>query len=75
VFRPTDAEIEAARRVVEAARGADRRGVGAFLVDGRMIDIPFIKRAESILGAAHRLGLLGAPDRAGHLQEREPRRD
>jgi citrate lyase subunit beta / citryl-CoA lyase len=70
VFRPTDAEIAAARRVVEAARGAERRGVGAFLVDGRMIDIPFIKRAESILGAARRLDLLGAPDRAGHMETR-----
>jgi citrate lyase beta subunit len=59
VFRPTDGEIAAARRVVEAAQGAERNGVGAFLVDGRMIDVPFIKRAESILGAARRLHLLG----------------
>jgi citrate lyase subunit beta / citryl-CoA lyase len=57
VFRPTDSEIAAALRVVEAARGAERSGVGAFLVDGRMIDIPFVKRAEAILGAARRLGL------------------
>lgn len=70
VFRPTDAEIAAARRVVEAARSAENRGVGAFLVDGRMIDIPFIKRAESILGAARRLGLLGASDQAGHMERR-----
>ena len=60
VFRPSDAEIAAALRVVEAARGAEASGVGAFLVDGRMIDIPFIKRAEAILGAARRLGLLPA---------------
>jgi citrate lyase subunit beta/citryl-CoA lyase len=57
VFRPTDTEISAARRIVEAARGAETSGVGAFLVDGRMIDDPFIKRAEAILGAARRLGL------------------
>jgi citrate lyase subunit beta/citryl-CoA lyase len=57
VFRPSDAEIAAALRVVEAARGAERDGVGAYLVDGRMIDIPFVKRAEAILGAARRLGL------------------
>lgn len=57
VFRPTDAEIAAALRVVEAARGAETNGVGAFLVDGRMIDGPFIRRAEAILGAARRLGL------------------
>ena len=61
VFRPTDAEIAAAKRVVEAARGAEQRGVGAYLVDGKMIDIPFVKRAEAILAAAHRLGLESAP--------------
>ena len=60
VFRPSDAEIAEARRVVEAARGAEAKGVGAFLVDGRMIDLPFIKRAEAILGAARRLGLPAA---------------
>ena len=60
VFRPSDAEIAAALRVVEATRGAEANGVGAFLVDGRMIDSPFIKRAEAILGAARRLGLLPA---------------
>ena len=60
VFRPNDAEIEAALRVVEAARGAEANGVGAFLVDGRMIDGPFIRRAEAIVGAARRLGLLPA---------------
>ncbi len=58
-FRPTDTEISAARRIVEAARGAETSGVGAFLVDGRMIDGPFIKHAEAILGAARRLGLAG----------------
>jgi citrate lyase subunit beta/citryl-CoA lyase len=61
VFRPTESEISAALRVIEAARGAERNGVGAFLVDGRMIDIPFVKRAEAILAAARRLGLTPAP--------------
>jgi citrate lyase subunit beta/citryl-CoA lyase len=60
VFRPADTEIAAALRVVEAARGAGAKGVGAFLVDGGMIDGPFIKRAEAILVAARRLGLLPA---------------
>jgi citrate lyase subunit beta/citryl-CoA lyase len=57
VFRPTDGEIAAAVRVVEAARGAEQAGAGAYLVDGRMIDAPFVRRAESILDAARRLGL------------------
>jgi len=57
VFRPTDAEIAGARRVVEAARTAEATGVGAYLVDGKMIDGPFVTRAESILAAARALGL------------------
>jgi citrate lyase subunit beta/citryl-CoA lyase len=56
-FRPTDTEISAALRIVEAARGAERNGVGAYLVDGRMIDMPFVRRAEAVLHAARRLGL------------------
>lgn len=58
VFRPTDAEIASALRVIEAARGAEASGVGAFLVDGRMIDLPFIERARTILRAARQLDLL-----------------
>jgi citrate lyase subunit beta / citryl-CoA lyase len=58
VFRPTDAEIAAAVRVVEAARGAETHGMGAFLVEGRMVDSPFIRRAGAIVDAASRLGLL-----------------
>jgi len=58
VFRPTDAEIAAALRVLEAARGAEAGGMGAFLVDGRMIDLPFVERARTILSAARQLDLL-----------------
>ena len=56
-FRPTDPEIAHARRVVAAAVDADAKGIGAFLVDGRMIDKPFLLRARAILDAARRLGL------------------
>ena len=59
VFRPSDADIAAAVRVVEAARDAETDGVGAFLVDGRMIDIPFVTRAEAV-SAARRFGLLSS---------------
>ena len=58
VFRPREAEIAAAIRVVAAARDAEARGVGAYLVDGRMIDLPFIERARSVLNAARQLDLL-----------------
>jgi citrate lyase subunit beta/citryl-CoA lyase len=58
VFRPTDEEIARAQRVVEAWQHAQREGVGALLVDGRMIDLPFARGAESIVAIARRLGLV-----------------
>ena len=57
-FRPSDEEIAHAVRVVEAARDADARGVGAYVVDGKMVDPPFVRRAEAIVETAKRLGLL-----------------
>ena len=58
VFRPGDDEIAHAVRVVEAARDADARGVGAYVVDGKMIDPPFVLRAQALVATAERLGLL-----------------
>ncbi|MEH3086717.1 MAG: CoA ester lyase [Xylophilus ampelinus] len=59
VFRPTDAEIAHALKVVEATRGAEERGAGAYVVDGRMIDLPFVLRARAIVERARALGLAG----------------
>jgi len=58
VFRPTDAEIAHSLKVVEAARDAAVRGVGAFTVNGKMVDAPFIRRAEAILTLARKLNLI-----------------
>ena len=63
VFRPSDAEIAHSLKVVEAAREASRKGVGAFTVDGRMVDAPFVRRAEQILALALRLGLIPPEER------------
>jgi len=52
VFRASDAELAAALRIVAAAQAAAAQGRGAFVVDGRMIDLPFLKRAEAIVAAA-----------------------
>ncbi len=52
IFRPTAEEIAFAARVVEAA---GRTSVGAFTIDGRMIDAPFIKRAHAVLAIARQL--------------------
>lgn len=52
IFRPSADELTNARRVVTAAREAADQGRGAFLLDGRMIDTPFIRGAEAILARA-----------------------
>jgi citrate lyase subunit beta/citryl-CoA lyase len=57
VFRPSDDEIAHARRVAAAADEADARGLGAYVVDGQMVDAPFVKRARAVLATARRLGL------------------
>jgi citrate lyase subunit beta / citryl-CoA lyase len=57
VFRPTADEIAHARRVAAAADEADARGIGAYTVDGQMVDAPFVLRARELLATARRLGL------------------
>ena len=57
VFRPTEAEIAHARRVDEAATEAEARGIGAYTVDGHMVDAPFVRRARAVLATARRLGI------------------
>jgi len=58
VFRPGDADIAHAQKVCAAAIAADAQGLGAYLVDGKMIDRPFLLRAQAIMATARRLGLV-----------------
>lgn len=55
VFSPGDAEIEEARRIVEAAETAEADGIGAVAVDGKMVDRPVLERARQILKYAETL--------------------
>ncbi|MEK9719515.1 MAG: CoA ester lyase [Quisquiliibacterium sp.] len=58
VFQPTDDEIAHALRVLEATREGVAGGAGAYVVDGAMIDPPFVQRAENVVATARQLGLL-----------------
>jgi citrate lyase beta subunit len=62
-FRPSDAEIAHSLRVVEAAREAAAKGIGAFTVNGRMVDGPFVRRAEAVLALAEKLKLIAPEER------------
>jgi citrate lyase subunit beta/citryl-CoA lyase len=48
-YGPTAEELEHARRVLEAANRAETGGVGAYVVDGKMIDFPVVERARRIV--------------------------
>jgi citrate lyase subunit beta/citryl-CoA lyase len=53
IFRIDELDVAAARRIVAAARDAAEVGRGAFLLDGRMIDLPALKRAQALLAEAN----------------------
>jgi len=51
-FSPSPDEVEYARRVVEACERAEAVGRGSADLDGRMIDVPVLKRAQNLLSMA-----------------------
>ncbi len=61
-FSPTDAEIERAKAIVEAAREAEGKGLGAVALDGRMVDRPVLDRATRLIKYANRLMTGGGRD-------------
>ena len=48
-FSPSDDEVSYDRQVVEAWNRAEAEGRGSADLDGRMIDVPAIKRAQNLL--------------------------
>ena len=52
VFMPTQSEIERAKRVIEVASDAEEQGRGSISLDGEMIDMPVILRAQNVLNDA-----------------------
>lgn len=61
VFTPDEQALAWARKVVAAAAEARARSLAAFAVDGRMVDPPYLRRAERLLAQG---GAQGLPDAA-----------
>ena len=57
VFTPSSAEIDYAKRVVEAYDQALNEGQGAISLDGKMLDVPVVERARVLLQKAERFGV------------------
>jgi len=55
-FTPDDAAIAHAQRVVQAAQEHQASGLGAFSLDGKMVDRPVVKAAEQVLAKARAAG-------------------
>lgn len=51
-FTPTAAELAEAQAILDAAAEHERRAVGAFSYEGRMIDMPIIERARRLIELA-----------------------
>jgi citrate lyase subunit beta / citryl-CoA lyase len=51
-FAPSPAEIEQARRIVQAFEAAQSERCGVVAVDGRMVDAPVVARARQVLRLA-----------------------
>jgi citrate lyase subunit beta/citryl-CoA lyase len=53
IFRPTDEEVETAKKVVAAFEAAEAKGIGATSLDGKMIDTPIANQARRLLEIAN----------------------
>lgn len=57
LFTPTAAQIDRARRLIEEHDTHQANGVGVFVFEGRMVDMPMIRAAQTILGRARAAGI------------------
>lgn len=53
-FMPSEQEVERAEKILDGAKDHAGKGVGAFSLDGKMIDAPVIKWAEKIVARSKR---------------------
>ncbi len=55
MFSPDMDEVEHARRVLEVWKEAEAAGRGSTSLDGKMVDVPIVKRAQNLLALADRM--------------------
>jgi citrate lyase beta subunit len=56
VFTPSDDAIRRAKRLVEAHNAHQAENMGVFALDGKMVDMPMVRAAETILARAKAAG-------------------
>ncbi len=60
MFAPSPDEIQRALRIIQAHEEAQAAGLGAFALDGRMVDMPVVRMAEQVVRKAQAAGMLPA---------------
>lgn len=68
-FAPEEAEIDKAKKIVNAFIDATERGLGVVSLGTKMIDPPVVKRAEKTINLAINLGLISENWREEFLNE------
>ncbi len=61
-YTPEQNSVARALRIVKAAKAADESGVGAYTVDGMMVDGPVVDQARNVLNRAKLAGMLEPAD-------------
>ncbi len=59
VFTPSDAEVDRARRILEAMEEAAKEGQGAVSLDGRLIDAASIRMAQNLMNKVEQMKARG----------------
>ena len=62
VFTPTSEAVVTAQRLIAAHAMHQAQGTGVFAWEGRMVDMPMIRAAKSLLAKAQAAGLLDTTD-------------
>ena len=55
LFSPSEEAVKYAKKVIEVFEEAERNGSGATSLDGKMIDVPVVKRARNLLELANKM--------------------
>ena len=56
LFTPSDEMIAYAQEILAGAHSAQQAGAGVFTHEGKLVDLPVVKRAEAILAQARAAG-------------------
>jgi citrate lyase subunit beta/citryl-CoA lyase len=64
IFSPTESEMDYAHRVLRVFEEAQAKKSGVIALDGKMIDMPMVIRAERVLASARAAGVYRKEERA-----------